>query len=142
MFNGDPQVAESEKADIQVDRAQDAPVSDLEAVTAERDLYLDQLQRSMAEFANRLTFADLPAEVVHDCKRRIIDSIGCAIAAFDAEPSRVTRAISWSPASCRLRRCSSECQPALHARTAWTNRGSRSARRRISCCSISPRPTR
>ena len=32
--------------------AQKMPVSELEAVTAERDQYLDQLQRSLAEFAN------------------------------------------------------------------------------------------
>jgi molecular chaperone GrpE len=93
MFNGDPQVAESEKADIQVDQAQDAPVSDLEAVTAERDLYLDQLQRSMAEFANyrrrvdqersqarKLATRDLLLDVV-----RIADDFKRALAAVPEE---------------------------------------------------------
>jgi 2-methylcitrate dehydratase len=28
---------------------------------------------------------------VHECKRRIIDTLGCAIAAFDAEPSQIAR---------------------------------------------------
>ena len=55
---------------------------------------MDHSTKSMAEFATRLTYADLPPEVVHDCKRRIIDTIGCAIAAFDAEPSRVARAVA------------------------------------------------
>jgi 2-methylcitrate dehydratase len=32
--------------------------------------------------------------VVHDCKRRIVDTIGCAIAAFDDEPSRIARAVA------------------------------------------------
>ena len=32
--------------------------------------------------------------MVHDCKRRIIDTIGCAIAAFDEEPPRIARAVA------------------------------------------------
>src|SRR5262249_46022084 len=51
-----------------------------------------------AEFATRLSYADLPPEVVHDCKRRIIDTIGCAIAAFDAEPVRMARAVAMRTA--------------------------------------------
>src|ERR1051325_2298178 len=42
---------------------------------------MDHSTRSIAEFATRLTYEDLPAEVIHDCKRRIIDTIRCAIAA-------------------------------------------------------------
>ena len=52
------------------------------------------MDQSIAEFAIRLDYADLPAEVVHDCKRRIIDTIGCAIAAFDEEPPRIARAVA------------------------------------------------
>jgi 2-methylcitrate dehydratase len=55
---------------------------------------MDHSTKSIAEFAVRLGYADLPAEVVHDCKRRIIDTIGCAIAAFDAEPSRIARTVA------------------------------------------------
>lgn len=55
---------------------------------------MDHSTKSIAEFATRLTYADLPADVVHDCKRRIIDTIGCAIAAFDEEPSRIARAVA------------------------------------------------
>src|SRR5207244_4849960 len=55
---------------------------------------MDHRTKSTAEFSNRRTFEDLPAEVVHDCKRRIIDTMGCAIAAFDAEPARIARAVA------------------------------------------------
>jgi 2-methylcitrate dehydratase len=48
----------------------------------------------MVEMATRLGYADLPADVVHDCKRRIVDTIGCAIAAFDDEPVRMARAVA------------------------------------------------
>ena len=55
---------------------------------------MDQTTRSMAKFATRLDYADLPAGVIHDSKRRIIDTIGCAIAAFDDEPVRIARAVA------------------------------------------------
>jgi 2-methylcitrate dehydratase len=55
---------------------------------------MDHSTRSIAEFAVRLGYSDLPAAVVHDCKRRVIDTVGCAIAAFDAEPARVARAVA------------------------------------------------
>ena len=55
---------------------------------------MDHSTKSIAEFSTRLDYADLPANVVHDCKRRIIDTVGCAIAAFDEEPSRIARAVA------------------------------------------------
>lgn len=55
---------------------------------------MDNSTRSISEFATRLDYAGLPAAVVHDCKRRIIDTIGCAIAAFDEEPVRIARAVA------------------------------------------------
>lgn len=59
---------------------------------------MDHSTRSIAEFANRLGYADLPGEVVHDCKRRIADTIGCALAAFDDEPVRIARAVAMRAA--------------------------------------------
>jgi 2-methylcitrate dehydratase len=55
---------------------------------------MDHSTKSIAEFAVRLDHADLPAGVVHDCKRRILDTIGCGIAAFDEEPVRIARAMA------------------------------------------------
>jgi 2-methylcitrate dehydratase len=55
---------------------------------------MDHSTRSIAEFAARLNYADLPTDLVHDCKRRIIDTIGCAIAAFDEEPVCIARAVA------------------------------------------------
>jgi 2-methylcitrate dehydratase len=55
---------------------------------------MDPSTKSIAEFATGLAYAELPAAVVHDCKRRIIDTIGCAIAAFDDEPVRIARAVA------------------------------------------------
>src|SRR5260221_12052217 len=57
-------------------------------------LPMDHSTKSIAEFSTRLAYADLPANVVHDCKRRIIDTVGAGIAAFDEEPSRIARAVA------------------------------------------------
>jgi 2-methylcitrate dehydratase len=55
---------------------------------------MDHITRSIAELVTRLDYADLPESVVHDAKRRIIDTIGCALAAFDDEPVRIARAVA------------------------------------------------
>ncbi len=47
-----------------------------------------------ADYACGLGFADLPAQAVHACKRRVADTLACGIAAFDAEPSRIARALA------------------------------------------------
>jgi 2-methylcitrate dehydratase len=52
---------------------------------------VDRISRSIAELVTALDPAALPPAVVHDCKRRIIDTIGCALAAFDVEPARIAR---------------------------------------------------
>src|SRR5262245_49180963 len=54
----------------------------------------DATVRRIADYASRLSFADLPADAIHTCKRRIIDALGCAVAAFDAEPCRIARALA------------------------------------------------
>ncbi|HUK56651.1 MAG TPA: MmgE/PrpD family protein [Nitrospiria bacterium] len=52
------------------------------------------LAERLAAFAHGLSFDDLPRNVVHEVKRRVIDSIGCAIGAFDSEPCRIARTVA------------------------------------------------
>jgi 2-methylcitrate dehydratase len=47
------------------------------------------IARTMADYAARLRYEDLPAEVVRTTKRTILDTIGCAIGGSEAEPSRI-----------------------------------------------------
>jgi 2-methylcitrate dehydratase len=54
----------------------------------------DSTLLSIADYALGLRFSDLSADAVHACKRRIADTLACAIAAFDAEPSRIARALA------------------------------------------------
>src|SRR5215469_14647823 len=54
----------------------------------------DATVRRIANYASGLSFSDLSSEAIHACKRRIIDTLGCAVAAFDAEPCRIARALA------------------------------------------------
>lgn len=50
----------------------------------------------LAEYSRSLSYPHLPASVVHEVKRRVLDSLGCAVGAWTAEPSRIARRIAQS----------------------------------------------
>ena len=52
------------------------------------------LAERLADFAIGLKFEDLPAPVVHEVKRRIIDSLGCALGAWHADPCVFARRVA------------------------------------------------
>jgi len=45
----------------------------------------------LAEYGRSLSYPHLPAAVVHEVKRRILDSLGCAFGGWSAEPCRIAR---------------------------------------------------
>lgn len=47
----------------------------------------------LARYCQALRYGDLPDAVVHEVKRRILDSLGCALGAWNAPPCRVARLI-------------------------------------------------
>jgi 2-methylcitrate dehydratase len=49
------------------------------------------LAHRLAEYAGGLEFERLPEAVVHEVKRRMIGSIGCALGALDTEPCVIGR---------------------------------------------------
>ena len=52
------------------------------------------LAEQLAGFSVGLKFEDLSAPVVHEVKRRIIDSLGCAFGAWKAEPCVIARQVA------------------------------------------------
>src|SRR3954468_14092422 len=52
------------------------------------------LAQRLADYATALRFEDLPADVVHEAKRRVIDSLGCALGAYMAEPCVIAREVA------------------------------------------------
>ncbi len=55
---------------------------------------MDAISEKFATYAAQLSYADLTAKAVHAAKRSIVDSIGCAIAAYHAEPVTAIRAMA------------------------------------------------
>jgi len=55
---------------------------------------MSTLAEEMAAFAAGLRFEDLPAAVVHEVKRRVIDSLGCALGAWSAVPAVIARNVA------------------------------------------------
>lgn len=54
------------------------------------------LAERLARYTESLCYDDLPERVVHEVKRRILDSLGCAFGAWNAPPCRIARKIAQS----------------------------------------------
>src|SRR5438067_2975904 len=52
------------------------------------------LAHRLAEYACTLRFEDLSKDVVHEVKRRVIDSLGCALGAWNEEPCVIARKVA------------------------------------------------
>ncbi|MBM3222720.1 MAG: MmgE/PrpD family protein [Candidatus Tectomicrobia bacterium] len=52
---------------------------------------MDRTLDLLSRYACALTYDALPPEVVHQVKRTLIDTLGCALGAFHAEPCRIAR---------------------------------------------------
>lgn len=55
---------------------------------------MDATTAYLADFALACEFGSLPPEVVHEGKRRLIDTVGCAIGAYDEPLCRTARAFA------------------------------------------------
>jgi len=55
---------------------------------------MDSTVDRIVDLAMGLEGGDLPASVVHDCKRRVIDTLGCGLGAFDETPVRIARTLA------------------------------------------------
>lgn len=55
---------------------------------------MDARIASLAHYVHGLRFEDLPRAVVHEAKRRFIDTVGRAIGGYAAAPSKMARAIA------------------------------------------------
>ena len=54
------------------------------------------LAKRLADYAAALTFNELPPAVVHEVKRRVLDSLACAYGALGAPPCKVARRMAMS----------------------------------------------
>jgi len=54
----------------------------------------DRIQQRLADYACGLKYEDLPTEVAHAAKVRVIDTLGALIGGFFAEPCRIARNVA------------------------------------------------
>jgi 2-methylcitrate dehydratase len=52
------------------------------------------IAQRLADYAETLAYRRLPAVVVREAKRRVLDSLACALGAWDAAPCRIARRIA------------------------------------------------
>lgn len=57
------------------------------------------LAQQLANYALNLSYKDLPQSVIHEAKRRILDSLACAYGAMTARPCTISRRIAESVTS-------------------------------------------
>jgi 2-methylcitrate dehydratase len=50
----------------------------------------------LVRYCHSLCYDDLPGPVVHEVKRRLIDSLGCALGAWNSPPCRIARRVAQS----------------------------------------------
>jgi 2-methylcitrate dehydratase len=55
---------------------------------------MDPILASLAEFSSTLSFRDLPGPAVAAAKDRLVDSVGCAIAAHDCDAAEIGRSLA------------------------------------------------
>jgi|SRR5262245_3758668 len=54
------------------------------------------LAARLSRYCQSLCYDDLPSPVVHEVKRRVLDSLGCALGAWNALPCRIARRVGQS----------------------------------------------
>jgi 2-methylcitrate dehydratase len=52
---------------------------------------MDPTTEYLSDYACGLTYEDLSPEAIHQVKRTVIDSVGCAVGAIDSEPASIAR---------------------------------------------------
>ena len=62
---------------------------------------MDRIVDYLSSYATTLKFEDLPAEVVLQAKRMILDTVGCAIGGFSSQPAKIARDLAGTVSSSR-----------------------------------------
>src|SRR2546426_1778051 len=52
------------------------------------------LATKLANYVDSVSYGDIPNNVLHETKKRVIDSLGCAIGAFNSDPVKASRKVA------------------------------------------------
>jgi 2-methylcitrate dehydratase len=56
-----------------------------------REGFMDVTTEHLSDYTHRLSYSDLPPEAIHQIKRTLADTLGCAAGAFDGEPAVIAK---------------------------------------------------
>lgn len=59
---------------------------------------MDSILNTFAEFASGLSYRDLPPNAVAASRERLLDSLGCALGAYDCDTAQIGRSVAGHPA--------------------------------------------
>lgn len=82
---------------------------------------MDKHIRELAAYASSLSCDEIDADAVRECKRRFVDTLGCAIGAFDADASQVARTIARRYSSQTSARVIGSLDPSSPEHAAFAN---------------------
>ena len=57
---------------------------------------MDRTTEMLASYACRITFEELGPKTVHQVKRTLVDTMGCAMGGFVSEPAKIARSMASS----------------------------------------------
>src|SRR5689334_6444394 len=60
---------------------------------------MDETLGKLTDFSLQLDFGRLTPKAVHECKRRLVDTLACVFAGFNAPPSRIARNVATRASS-------------------------------------------
>src|SRR5689334_836536 len=52
------------------------------------------IAEELSQYVSSVKYSDIPDNIIHESKKRIIDALGCGIGAFNAQPVRISRKIA------------------------------------------------
>jgi len=55
---------------------------------------MDRITRTIADYAAAARFADLTDEAIHAATQRLLDTMGCALGAYDCQPAKIGRRLA------------------------------------------------
>src|ERR1044071_4515105 len=56
--------------------------------------FMDSITRKIADYAAGARFADITDEAIHAATQRLLDSLGCALGAYNCEPAEIGRRLA------------------------------------------------
>src|SRR5688572_22636102 len=59
---------------------------------------MDTTTERLARYVTSLRYEDIGGQVIHEAKRHLIDSLGCAVGGYESEPAVIARRVApaWS----------------------------------------------